>query len=52
MIWLYAVRENIQAIDTATANPPLAYLIFASGHMPFYGAARYDVNRWDYSNFV
>lgn len=52
MVWLYFVRENRQAIDVNVTNKPRPYVIFASGHMPFYGEARYDVNRWDYSNYV
>jgi hypothetical protein len=52
LIWLYLVQENIQTIDKATQNPPQSYLVFANGYMPFYGAARYDVNRWSYSNYL
>jgi hypothetical protein len=33
-----------------TEVPP-AYIAFATGHMPFYGLARFDVSQWDYSNF-
>jgi hypothetical protein len=51
LIWLYLVRENRQAIDKAAGIPPQSYLVFASGHMPFRGNARFDVNRWDYSNY-
>lgn len=52
MVWLYKVRENRESIANATATPPQAYMIFASGHVPFYGEARFDVARWDYSNYV
>lgn len=51
LIWLYLVRENVQAIDNLTRNLPQAYLMFASGHMRYRGEARFDVNRWNYSNF-
>jgi hypothetical protein len=47
VVWLYTVRENAQALLT-TAEPPQAYLVFSSGHMPYRGEARYDVNRWNY----
>jgi hypothetical protein len=50
MLWLYAARENSQAIAAGTGVPS-AYLAFATGHLPFYGLARFDVSQWDYSNF-
>jgi hypothetical protein len=52
MLWLYAARENSQAIDDGGPTPPQAYLAFATGNMPFYGLARFDVSQWDYSNFA
>src|SRR5206468_4286478 len=51
MFWLYAERETFQAIVAGGANVPQAYYAFATGHMPFYGLARFDVSEWDYSNF-
>lgn len=51
LIWTYLVRENIQAIDNATGAPPQEYLVLASGHTPFEGKARFDLNRWNYANF-
>jgi hypothetical protein len=51
MVWLYAARENSQAIAAGGTSAPPAYLAFATGHMPFYGLARFDVSQWDYSNF-
>lgn len=51
MLWLYRVRENRQTINRGGANTPQSYLIFASGHLPFWGEARFDVARWDYSNY-
>jgi hypothetical protein len=52
MLFLYAARENTQAIAAGGADDPAAYLAFATGHMPFYGLARFDVSQWDYSNFT
>ncbi len=51
LIWTYLVRENIQGIDNATGAPPQQYIMLASGHMPFDGDARFDLNHWDYANF-
>jgi hypothetical protein len=51
LIWTYLVRENIQAIDNTASNPSQPYLVFANGQMPFAGDARFDLNRWGYSNF-
>jgi len=50
MIWLYLVRQNRQAVaDSSAPKPP--YALFASGQLPFFGDARFDVNRWDFSNY-
>lgn len=51
LIYLYEVRQNIQTIDNRSVDVPQACLIFSSGHMPFYGDARFDVNRYNYSNY-
>ncbi len=51
LIWLYFVRENQEAIDGSTTNPPQKYLVFASGHMPYRGNATLDVNGVQYSNY-
>jgi len=45
MLVLYRVRQNRQS-DTGTS-----YLLFASGHLPLRGDARYDVSRWSYSQY-
>jgi hypothetical protein len=52
MVWLYRVRENKQVVEVNQTNPPPDYLIFVNGHTPDRGAARYDLNRWDYSNYA
>jgi hypothetical protein len=51
LIWVYLVRENIQAIDNASTPLPQQYVILVNGHTPFAGEARFDLNRWDYANF-
>ena len=52
MLWLYQVRENQQAIDAGSSTPPKLYMVFANGHIPFQGEAQYDLNYWNYANFV
>jgi hypothetical protein len=52
MLWLYWVRENVQAIDEHPAQSTPAYLMFVNGHLPYRGNARFDLNRWDYANFA
>jgi hypothetical protein len=46
MVWVYHVRENLQA---RAAQP---YVVFASGHVPYIGNAQFNVNRWSQSNFT
>jgi|SRR5687767_5069064 len=51
LIYLYEARQNVQATAGGGALIPQSYLIFSSGHMPFCGEARFDVNRYNYSNY-
>ncbi|MBN1611438.1 MAG: hypothetical protein JW940_32695 [Polyangiaceae bacterium] len=51
-LWIYRVRENRQAIDTATANAPQPYVVFASGSIPYFGTPDFDLNRWGYANYT
>ena len=50
VIWLYQVRQNMQTIADGRGTPQ-PYLVFSSGHMPYYGEARFDLNRYNYSNY-
>ncbi len=52
LLWVYRIRENRQAIDQSPLSAPQEYMVFTSGHMPYSGDARYDVNLWAYSNFA
>jgi hypothetical protein len=52
VLWLYRVRENIQAIETNLSIPPQAFLIFTSGHIPYQGKARFNLARANYSNYA
>jgi hypothetical protein len=33
-------------------NPPVAYMVFTNGHIPYEGAAHYDLNYWNYANYA
>jgi hypothetical protein len=46
MVWLYRVRQNEQNVAA------LHYLIFTSAFLPYQATARFDVARWDYSNYA
>jgi hypothetical protein len=52
MIWLYWIRENIQAINRSIFNQPQPYMTFTNGQVPFEGEPRYDLNYWNYANYV
>lgn len=47
--WLYQVRENGQARAAGGAIPP-AGIVFASGHLPYRGDARFNQARWSFSH--
>lgn len=53
LVWLYLVRENAEAIaaTTGSALPPQPYVVFSSGHMPYFGQARYDLDHWSFANY-
>lgn len=51
MIWMYVVRENMQAIADKTVEFPRPFVVFVNGQMNYRGNARYDVNRWNYGNY-
>jgi len=52
LIWVYTVRENIQAFDNNQIKLPQTYIVFSSGYMPYFADARFDSQRWDYSNYA
>ena len=52
VVWLYVVRENAQtSLSPAVGGATQSYMVFASGHTPYRGEARYDVHHWDFGNF-
>jgi len=51
MFWLFAVRENMQAVER-NVQGAMPYLIVASPHLRYQADSRFDVSYWDYANFV
>jgi hypothetical protein len=49
-IRVYMVREN--QLSPAGTAPPQPYAVIVSGHVPYYGDARYDLALWDYANYA
>ena len=53
MLWLYIVRENMEAVaDSPVSTSPQPYMVFASGHLPFWGDPHHDVNRLSFTNAI
>jgi hypothetical protein len=52
MIWLYRVRENMEALAIATSVPPQPFMVFTNGHMRYKGNAQFDISYWDYANYA
>jgi hypothetical protein len=50
LVWLYRAWQNAQAVVSGSAVHP--YVIFTTGQMSHRATARFDVARWDYSNYV
>lgn len=51
MLWIYQARENQEAIDNGTSVAP-PYLVFTNGRVPFQGEAQYDLNYFNYANYM
>ena len=49
-LWLYRVVQNGRARGAGAS--PREYVAYASGHVPWIGEARFDLARWDFSNYV
>lgn len=52
MMWLYWVRQNMEKIVENPFTQLQPYLIFTNGQMSFEGKSRFDLNYWDYANYV
>lgn len=52
MLWLYWVRENMETIVVNPLTQLQPYLVFTNGQMSFEGKSRFDLNYWDYANYV
>ena len=50
LVWVYRPWQQIPA--AAADETDRSYVIFASGHLPPMNIARFDVARWDYSNYA
>jgi hypothetical protein len=52
LLWVYQVRENQEAIDSMSTPVPAVYMVFSNGQIAFQGDARYDLNYFNYANYV
>jgi hypothetical protein len=50
VIWLYQVRENV--LGGSASAPVHSYVIFANGHIPPINLGRFNLGRWNYSNYA
>lgn len=50
MVWLYRPWQQEPAQGAGATDR--SYVVFTSGHMPPMNISRYDVARWDYSNYA
>jgi hypothetical protein len=46
-VWLYRIAQN--RMDPAHPAP---VMLFASGHLPYRGDARFNLNYWNYANYA
>jgi hypothetical protein len=50
-LWVYRLRENAFANDTAPGSTSAAAIVFASAQLPYAATPRFDVARFGYSNY-
>ncbi|MEA3015839.1 MAG: hypothetical protein QOI38_561 [Sphingomonadales bacterium] len=46
-VWLYRIAQN-----RMESPQPAQVMIFASGHLPYRGDARFNLNYWNYANYA
>ncbi len=46
-IWLYRIAQN-----RMDPSHPAPVMLFANGHLPYRGDARFNLNYWDYANYA
>jgi hypothetical protein len=52
LIWLYLIRENAAVLDgVLPGTSSSGAMLFTTGHMPYAANARFDLARWNYSNY-
>ncbi len=51
-LWLYRVRENMQAVVNNVTPMPQPFMLFANGHIAYEGNAQFDLSYWDYANYA
>jgi len=50
LVWIYEVRENLQAL--ADDAPPQPYALFTSGHVRYRADARFDIAYWNFASYA
>jgi hypothetical protein len=50
-LWQYTVRENAQTLAGSGVQPAQPCMLFASGQLAYFSEPRFDVARWNYSNY-
>ncbi|MDH5179222.1 MAG: hypothetical protein OEY07_06110 [Gammaproteobacteria bacterium] len=51
LIWLYYGQEN-NRLNESGELPQQRFVVFTTGHMPYFASPRYDLSRWSYSNYI
>jgi len=52
LVWLYRIQENMQSYANPTLPSTQPCLMFARGNISYAGNARYDLSRWNFSNYA
>jgi hypothetical protein len=51
MMWLYVIRENMQAASSSIVAAPTPAVVFTTGYMPYFAEPLFDLSHWNFANF-
>jgi hypothetical protein len=52
MMWLYVIRENMQAVSSSVVAAPTPAMVFTTGYMPYFAEPQFDLSHWNNANFA
>jgi hypothetical protein len=51
LVWLYLIRQNLQAV-TEAGSTPRRYVLFTNGQVSYRADARFELSYWNFANYA